>query len=79
MKKLTPVRAIRQYCLDCSGFQPKEARLCPATDCPLFTYRLGKNPARKRCGSGDELMLEKTRVEAANSTNTEVLNESGAV
>ncbi len=56
MKKnrLTPLRAIRKECLDCSGFQPKEVRLCPATDCPLYPYRFGTNPTRKGIGGSKE-------------------------
>lgn len=28
-KSLAPLKAIHQKCLDCSGFQPKEVKLCP--------------------------------------------------
>lgn len=48
---LTPIKAIRLRCLDCSGFSSKEVNLCPVTGCPLYPYRLGKNPAIKRRGS----------------------------
>ena len=51
MNKLTPVRAIRQKCLDCSVYQPKELRSCHITDCSLHPFRLGKNPNRKRVGN----------------------------
>jgi hypothetical protein len=42
------IKAIRRYCLDCVG-SPHEVRNCQgdtAADgpCPLFTFRLGKNP-----------------------------------
>lgn len=47
---LTPVKAIRLKCLDCSGFQAAEVRQCPVTDCPLYPYRMGKNPSRKGIG-----------------------------
>lgn len=40
-KRLTKQRAIREKCLDCCCGQAKEVRLCPATDCPLYLYRLG--------------------------------------
>lgn len=60
VKNLTPLKAIRQKCLDCSGFQPKEVRLCPAVDCPLFQYRFGRNPHRKGIGRhGKQFLLEK--------------------
>lgn len=44
MKTLTPIKAIRKNCLDCSGNSYEEVRLCPITDCPLYRFRLGKNP-----------------------------------
>ncbi len=44
---LTPIKAIRSKCLDCSCYQPKEIRLCPVTNCPLWPYRMGKRPKRR--------------------------------
>ena len=45
---LTPVKAIRKKCLDCCCDSANEVRACPVTTCPLYMYRLGKNPNRKR-------------------------------
>ncbi len=39
-----PLKAIRAYCLDCCLEQPKEVRLCPASDCAVHSFRFGKNP-----------------------------------
>ena len=44
MKVLTPLKAIRAKCLDCSCGQIKEVRLCPMDDCPLYPYRMGHRP-----------------------------------
>lgn len=44
MKKLTPMRAIRAKCIDCSYGQAQEVRLCPITKCPLYPYRMGRRP-----------------------------------
>lgn len=41
---MTPLQAIRKKCLDCSCENAKEVRLCPVKDCPLYEFRLGKNP-----------------------------------
>ena len=41
---VTPMKAIRAKCLDCSGGQPKEVRLCPVSRCPLWPYRMGRCP-----------------------------------
>tara|TARA_Y100000294_G_C8441934_1_gene291117 strand:- start:136 stop:309 length:174 start_codon:yes stop_codon:yes gene_type:complete len=43
MKILTPIKAIRAKCLNCSNWQPKEVRLC-AIKCSLHPYRMGKRP-----------------------------------
>ena len=40
----TPIKAIRKKCLDCTCNQPKEIRLCPIIDCPLYPYRMGRRP-----------------------------------
>ena len=50
MKSLTPLKAIRQNCLDCSNRSAKEIKLCPIKDCPLYQFRFGKNPNRKGIG-----------------------------
>lgn len=44
---LTPVRAIRRYCLgSCSSGSRSAARDCSDMKCPLWPYRMGRNPAR---------------------------------
>lgn len=44
MAKLTPVKAIRQKCLDCCNGQSAEVRLCTCKACPLYGYRMGHRP-----------------------------------
>lgn len=39
--KLSPLRAVRKYCLWCMGEQPNEVLLDPADECPLFLLRFG--------------------------------------
>jgi len=46
-KELTPVKAIRHKCMECSNWQYIEVKTCQMDDCPLFPYRLGKNPSIK--------------------------------
>ena len=43
-----PVKAIRAFCLECSCDQPSEVKWCPRTECPLYPFRMGKNPYRQR-------------------------------
>lgn len=42
MERLTRSQAIRAKCIDCCCGQKNEVRNCTATNCPLWTYRLGK-------------------------------------
>ncbi len=39
---LSPIKAIRQKCLDCSNWQESEIRNCTIEDCALFSFRFGK-------------------------------------
>jgi hypothetical protein len=50
MKVLRPLRAIRAKCLECSGGSVPEVRLCGMQDCPLWPYRMGRNPQRAGLG-----------------------------
>lgn len=45
MTKLTPMKAIRARCLDCSGYSVKEVRECSIDTCPLHPYRFGHRPS----------------------------------
>lgn len=47
-KHLSPLKSIRKKCLDCCCGSPNEVKLCHVIDCPLYVYRLGKNPFRKK-------------------------------
>jgi hypothetical protein len=47
---LTPLKAIRQKCLQCSNWQPIEVKHCPVEACALTPYRFGTNPERKGVG-----------------------------
>ncbi len=51
MKDLTPIKAIRAKCLECACKRPSEVRKCESYECPLFPYRMGKNPKRKGISS----------------------------
>jgi hypothetical protein len=42
---VTPLRALRKHCLWCCNGSSHEVKLCSATSCPLWTFRLGHRPA----------------------------------
>ena len=43
-----PVKIIRLKCIDCCCGSVSEVRLCTAKNCPLWPWRMGKNPYRKK-------------------------------
>lgn len=44
VKSLTPMKAIRYKCQQCSNWQYIEIKKCPCIDCALYLYRMGKRP-----------------------------------
>ena len=62
-KILTPVKAIRSWCVKrCMAGQLKEVPLCDDKECPLYPYRMKKNPNRRGIGgkNGDSSKKEAT-------------------
>ena len=45
---MNPLKVIRLKCLECSNGSSNEVKLCPVTKCPLYPYRFGTNPDRKK-------------------------------
>jgi hypothetical protein len=43
-EKISPLKHIREFCLDCCSGSPKEVRYCSLTDCPIWAYRFGCKP-----------------------------------
>jgi hypothetical protein len=62
MTNFTPIKAIRRKCLDCSGGSYKEVKECPVVDCPLYEYRIGKNPKRKLKSTSKMPILSKNSI-----------------
>lgn len=56
MKKLTPMRAIRAKCVECSGGSINEPKRCLVLSCPLYPYREGHRP--KEASEGKEIPTE---------------------
>ena len=49
-KRITPIKAIRLHCLDCSNGSAYEVAHCPCTDCNLYQFRDGHIPWKKGMG-----------------------------
>ena len=45
---LSPIKAIREKCMECSAWSYTEVEKCPAADCVLFPFRFGKDPGRTK-------------------------------
>ncbi|PDT80046.1 hypothetical protein [Sinorhizobium sp. BJ1] len=43
-KQMSPMKAIREKCLDCCCNQPSEIRACETVKCPLWPFRSGTHP-----------------------------------
>lgn len=46
-KANSPQKAIVNFCISCMGYHKSYVKECPALNCPLYDFRLGKNPYRK--------------------------------
>ena len=57
----TPVKSNRKKCLDCTCGQPKEIRLCPIINCPLYPYRMGRRPDEATIDTMKEFYSENTK------------------
>ncbi len=47
---ITPIKAIRKKCMECTDNSYVDIRYCQIEDCPLYKYRMGTNPNRKGIG-----------------------------
>ena len=63
--KISPIKAIRAKCLDCSAGQPSEVRLCQCDDCPLHCFRFGKNPNRAGIGRKSAVFSQKASTQVS--------------
>ena len=48
IKLVAPLKAIRAKCIDCCCGSSKEVELCKTINCPIYHFRLGKNPYREK-------------------------------
>ena len=63
----SPIKAIREFCLECCGGSSHDVRLCTAPNCPLYAFRFGKNPYIKREMTEEQKEAAKARLAAARS------------
>ena len=44
--RMSPLKALRQRCVDCCAGSAREVRLCVSVTCPSWPFRMGRNPWR---------------------------------
>lgn len=65
-KKISPLKAIRLYCLACSNGSSREVQKGTVERCELFNFRFGKNPnIKKRILSEEEKLTMTNRLKNA--------------
>lgn len=69
--KATLLKNIYQKCMDCSAYQPKEIELCPSTDCPLWSFRMGKDPFKTGREISDAQRANLAKARAARKMNSQ--------
>ena len=72
--KQSPIKAIREKCLDCCCGSMTEVKDCPCKRCPIYPFRLGKNPFRQKREMTEEqkkALVDRLSEGRKNSTNSE--------
>ncbi|MFA5385689.1 MAG: hypothetical protein WC364_13725 [Eubacteriales bacterium] len=68
MSNLSPLKAIRLKCLDCSGGNAQEVKNCALFECHLFPYRFASNPYTLKRGNPQALAKWRSKKSVSNTT-----------
>ena len=66
---MTPLKAIKKYCYECSGENRAQVKGCNALSCYLYPYRMGHG--NKREMSDEQRAAAATRLKNALNRNEE--------
>jgi hypothetical protein len=58
----TPLKAIREHCLECCGWSSTEVGLCTAPLCALYKYRHGRRPVEERQKLSPEAIEKRRKI-----------------
>lgn len=53
-KEISPLKAIRLNCLECSGGLSDAVKDCPIETCAVYPFRFGKDPSRAPMNLSDD-------------------------
>ena len=74
--KQSPLKAIKQYCYECSGENRAEVKRCSSRTCPLKPFRTGRNPfAKKREMTPEQKEQARQRLQKVNARKFEPCEE----
>jgi hypothetical protein len=57
LQERSPLRSIREKCIDCCGGNKAEVARCQIQACALWPFRMGRNPNRGGCWGNARLSL----------------------
>ena len=61
----SPLSAIKEFCLECCGYNCAEVKTYTAPNCPLCEFHKEKNPHRKRAMTEEQRQAAKKRLQKA--------------
>ena len=64
-KRRSPLKSIRQYCIECAGDNMAEVKRCHLADCPLHPYRMGKTGRTRQANPKALAALAAARAETS--------------
>lgn len=65
----SPIKAIREKCLECCCGSSQEVKLCEISDCALYPFRFGKNPYNRKTYTEEQKAAIAERLKNARNSN----------
>jgi len=69
MMTTSPIKAIREKCLECCCGSSQEVKLCEISDCALYPFRFGKNPYNRKTYTEEQKAAIAERLKNARNSN----------
>ena len=70
----SPLKAIRQHCLDCCCGIASEVKNCQIKTCHLWPYRMGKDTTRTRSMTDEQKQAAAERLKSARMAKKSLTN-----